>query len=129
MRALDTAVQGQTVPVLPGRSAGSDNTYQADVEDKKLLAEGTILISRRGVLSRSSDGAWTFIHDADSTGLADPPLRIMPCLLLEQMEHYINQYGRNAPVLLSGHVYVYNRHNYILPRTYRIPREYTNLSP
>ncbi len=129
MRELDTAVQGQTVPIIPGSSLTASDTYEEDVESKKLLAEGTVLLSRRGVLSRSVEGAWTFVLDADSTGLADPPLRIMPCLLLEKLESYINRSGRNAPVLLSGHVYVYDRHNYILPRTFRIPKEYTQITP
>jgi len=129
MRELDTAVQGKTVPILRGSSATSRSEYQEDVESKKLLAEGTVLLSRRGVLSRSVEGAWTFVLDADSTGLVDPPLHIMPCLLLENLKNYINRRGRNAPVLLSGHVYVYDRNNYIMPRTFRIPREYTQLAP
>ena len=53
---------------------------------EKLMQEGTAIASRRGKLLRDPAGGWMFIFDADTTGLADPPVRMLPCLLLEQLE-------------------------------------------
>jgi hypothetical protein len=94
-----------------------------------LLREGTVLLSRRGALRRTGDGAFLFVFDADAEGLADPPMTLLPCLLLERMDRRLRQEEESAAVLLSGHVYTYHGRNYLLPRVYRIPAERTVLKP
>ena len=107
--------------------AGTSGPSRAE----KLLQEGTAIISRRGKLTRDSagGGGWLFIFDSDTTGLTDPPVRLLPCLLLEQLEEYARHNGSTAPILISGQVYLYNSRNYLLPTVYRIPRERTKITP
>ena len=51
----------------------------------------------------------------DASGLADPPMRLLPCLLLERIEDYARREGSNSPALLSGPVYLFGGKNYLLP--------------
>jgi hypothetical protein len=95
----------------------------------RLMAEGDVLVSRRGRIQRSGGGAFTFVFDADAEGLADPPMTILPCLLLERLERYVRRSGERAAVLITGRVYTHDRRNYLLPTVYRIPRERTRLTP
>jgi len=99
------------------------------VPQTDLVREGTVLLARRGTIRRTGDGAFLFVFDADAEGLADPPMTLLPCLLLERMDRYARQAPDNAAVLLSGHVYTYRQQNYLLPTVYRIPRERTILTP
>ncbi|UCD75568.1 MAG: hypothetical protein JSV91_01360 [Phycisphaerales bacterium] len=138
MRRLDEAVGEIAPPSAPAAfTDGAESTDRSrtsmtgggGARQENLLREGTVVLSRRGRLRRDSGGAWVFVFDADATGLADPPLTLLPCLLLERMENYVRRAGDNAPTLLSGHVYVYEGRNYLMPTVYRIPRERANLSP
>lgn len=90
--------------------------------------EGSVVFARRGRLRRHRTGAWIFVFDADAEGLADPPMILLPCLLLESMEKYARA-GKNVPLLVSGHVHVYGRRTYLLPTVYRTPHERTLLTP
>jgi len=90
--------------------------------------EGSVVFARRGRLRRHRTGAWIFVFDADAEGLADPPMILLPCLLLESMEKYARA-GKNVPLLVSGHVHVYGRRTYLLPTVYRTPHERTSLTP
>jgi hypothetical protein len=120
---------------------------------ERALREGTAVQSRRGKISRDSAGAWMFIFDADATGIsaptneslseaegetgsataspggADPPMRLLPCLLLEKIEDYARRNPGTAPVLITGEVYLYQGRNYLLPTVFRIPQERTKISP
>lgn len=109
------------------RSRSNDERSQSVTPG--LIREGTMLVSRRGRLSRSGDGAWIFVFDADASGLADPPLTILPCLLLERMERYAQQLGGMTPIVLSGQVQLFNNHNYLYPTVFQVPRERSRLSP
>lgn len=98
---------------------------------EKLLPEESPIVERRGRITHTAagDGGWMFVFDADANGLADPPMRLLPCLLLERMEDYARRRGNNSPALLSGTVYLYNGQNYLLPTVFRVPQERRNLSP
>jgi hypothetical protein len=123
MRQLERAVG----PVA--RSTATEAVRAPATDSSKLLREGTVLLDRRGRLRRDEGGAWMFIFDADAEGLADPPMILLPCLLLERMEQYARIVGSDPPLLVSGHVHVYGGRNYLLPTVYRIPRERTPLEP
>jgi hypothetical protein len=94
-----------------------------------LLAEGTVVTARRGRIRRTERGGFVFVFDADAEGLADPPMRLLPCLLLERLEEELRKTGERLVVLLSGHVYTYRGRNYLRPTLYRTPRERTLLTP
>ncbi len=91
--------------------------------------EGSVVFARRGKLRRQRGGAWLFVFDADAEGLADPPMILLPCLLLESMADYARTAPKNAPLLVTGHVHVYDQRTYLLPTVYRTPREPTTLTP
>ncbi len=123
LRQLERAVG----PVA--RSTATDVAPAPAMGSTKLLREGAVLLDRRGRLRRDEGGAWMFVFDADAGGLADPPMILLPCLLLERMEQYARIVGSAPPLLVSGHAHVYGGRNYLLPTVYRIPRERTPLEP
>jgi hypothetical protein len=141
MRKLDEAVGATAPPPTSSRDAtvgGGDSQGNGGASrgvaggggrQENLMREGTAVLSRRGSLRRDRGGAWVFVFDSDATGLADPPLNLLPCLLLERIENYVRRTGDNVPVLMSGQVYVYEGRNYLMPSVYRIPRERTVLTP
>ena len=111
------------------RSNDTGDPMATNRRTAEVIREATILIQRRGSISRTPGGAWSFVLDADAEGLEDPPLTLLPCLLLHKIEEHTRRSGGNAPALISGRVYVYQGRNYLLPTTFRIPRERTKLNP
>lgn len=109
------------------RSTGGDAKEQN--KELKLTSEGTQIVNRRGRMHRGGRGTWWFTFDADASGLSDPPMVILPCLLLERMERYAARSGAHTAMLLSGRVLVYEDRNYILPTMFQIPRERTAINP
>lgn len=93
------------------------------------LQENTAVVNRRGKITRDRSGGWLLVFDADASGLADPPLKLMPCMLLENIEDYARRTGNNSPIIVTGQVYLYNNQNHLLPTVYRIPRETSRLTP
>ena len=133
MRDLERAAgpmprSGAPAPVAAPGGRARPSSDEGDA-NKKLLPEETQLVSRRGKITRDSGGGWMFVFDADASGLADPPLRLLPCLLLERIEDYARRTGNNSPALLSGPVYLYGGENYLLPTVFRIPAERRNITP
>ncbi len=118
-RAVGPVARSTATDVAPAPATGST----------KLLREGAVLLDRRGRLRRDEGGAWMFVFDVDASGLADPPMILLPCLLLERMEQYARIVGNAPSLLVSGHVHLYGGRNYLLPTVYRIPRERTPLEP
>lgn len=100
-----------------------------EASGEKVLPEGTTLMQRRGRISRDAGGGWMFIFDADASGLADPPMTLLPCMLLERIEAYARRLGGTAPALISGHVYAHEGRNYLMPIMFRVPQERRNLTP
>ena len=88
-----------------------------------------MVLWRRGRIVRDGGGAWLFLFDADASGLADPPMILLPCLLLERMERYAQRAAPEAPMLLNGRVFRYHERNYLLPSVFQIPRHRTPLHP
>ncbi len=85
--------------------------------------EGSFVMWRRGWIARDHAGAWTFVFESDARGLADPPLVLLPCQLLERMEEYAERSGPVAPMLVSGRVYRSERRAYLLPSAFMVPRD------
>lgn len=93
------------------------------------LQENTAVVNRRGKITRDRSGGWMLVLDADASGLADPPLKLLPCMLLEDIEDYARRTGNNSPIIVTGQVYLYSGQNHLLPTVYRIPRETSRLTP
>lgn len=106
----------ETVPAV--RVATDPNVIGSAPNDKKppLRREGEFIIDRKGRLVRSGDGAsMVFIFDADEKGNPEPPMVIMPCRMLQNMEDLVRERGDSIAFKLSGQVYTYRGANYLLP--------------
>ena len=119
LRDLDRAVGPL---VLSPRRAAADTTSQP-------VAPGTMVLWRHGWMVREPGGAWLFVFGADATGLGDPPMILLPCRMLEDMERHALRSSPDKPLLLSGRVTRYRGRNYLLPTMFRIPRYTSALRP
>jgi len=110
---IDSAVLG----VAPGQ------------DPPQLRREGEFIVNRTGRVVRSSDGAHVlFIFDADDKESPEPPMILMPCQLLESMERIITERGEDVEFVLSGEVFVYRKHNHLLPTMMKIAVDRGNLT-
>lgn len=106
----------ETVPSV--RIATDPNVIGSAPNEKKppLRREGEFIIDRKGRLVRSGDGAsMVFVFDADEKGNPEPPMVIMPCRMLQNMEDLVRERGDSIAFKLSGQVYTYRGANYLLP--------------
>lgn len=106
----------------PLRARDGEDARGRQEDAAQRLREGELLVLRKGRLRRDVSGAWMFVFDADATGLSDPPLTLMPCLLLERIERYARQAGPTAAILISGQVSVFEGRGYLLPSAFQLPR-------
>ncbi|MDG2095111.1 MAG: hypothetical protein P8J89_07550 [Phycisphaerales bacterium] len=90
-------------------------------------SEGRLLVSRRGRLGRGRTGAWMFVLDSDTTGLADPSLILLPSRKTAELEHYGGYGWLGRPMLISGEVFVYRGRHFIRPTAWKMVRERPNL--
>jgi hypothetical protein len=97
----------------------------------QLKREGTFVITRRGRMVRATGGAspWMITFDADASGMADPPMYLMPCQMLEDMEQIVQQQGDSVVFVISGQVFVYHGANYVLPTLMKLAPSHGNLQP
>lgn len=97
----------------------------------QLKREGTFVITRRGRMVRAAGGAtaWMIAFDADASGLSDPPMYLMPCQMLEDMEQIVQQQGDAVVFVISGQVFVYHGANYVLPTLMKLAPSHGNLQP
>jgi hypothetical protein len=71
---------------------------------------------------------WMITFDADSSGLGDPPLYLMPSQELEEMEAQVEAGGDGAEFLVTGEVFIYRGQAYLLPRIARPAVDHGNLN-
>jgi hypothetical protein len=122
---LESSVGSLARSAAPEQPLGSDG---AQIRPDAVVREQSMLVTRRGVITRTNGGAWMFVFDADAQGLADPPMILMPCLLLEHLEQRVWRSGTSIPVLISGRAYVFEDRNYLLPSAFQIAREKTPIN-
>lgn len=92
------------------------------------LREGLTLVRVRGRIERAGGtpgGSWLFVSDtgAGNEGIQDASLRLLPCLLLEEMERAVREGGERQPIVVSGQVFTYDDRAYLLPTVYQIERD------
>ncbi len=95
----------------------------------KLRREGQFILTRRGRLVKAKGGTtpYTFVFDGDTGSLNEPPMFLMPCLLLEDMEKIAKAQGDSAVFVVSGQVFVYKGANYLLPTLMKLAQSKGNL--
>ena len=95
----------------------------------ELRREGQFIITRRGRMVRApGDGTgWVFVFEADGGRMQDPPMYLMPCQLLEDMEQIVQEHGDSVVFVLSGQVFLYRGANYLLPTLMQLAPDRGNL--
>ena len=86
------------------------------------VREGDVVINRLGRLDTDSAGNPLFVYEADGTALSEPPLILLPCQGLEQMER-LNQKSPDARFAVTGEVTVYHGKGYLLIRRVMLFRD------
>lgn len=80
-----------------------------------MVREGKMVINRMGRLGKGAKGAMLFVYESDATALNEPPLILLPCLKLEEMEQ-ITAKKPHAKFTVSGEITVYHGKGYLLLR-------------
>ncbi len=125
IRQLEAAKGGPRL-IDPSSVGGKRASARDNIKgDKKegVLAEGTVLSSRRGRLVRAAaegELLLTFDNDPDSPGAASMPL--LPCKLLQQLEQAASVRGEELEFRVSGRVTAYQGRNYLLPTWFQAVR-------
>jgi hypothetical protein len=119
---------------LPGTAPQADSDGKMpspEVARHKLQREGSFVLMRRGRLMRAVGAAttWMYVFDADDQGMADPPMYLMPCQMLEDMERIVAERGDSVSFVVSGQVFVYRDANYLLPTLMKLAPRRGNLQP
>ncbi len=116
-------------PVVPGQPTPADAMPGLRGEDiavppPKLLPEGTFLADQTGVLIRAKTGEWLFISTRSPQGTDIPPLVLLPCVVLAELEQTLPEPTPEAgvPITLHGQVLVYRGRNYLLPTRFAFPQ-------
>lgn len=113
---------------LPARTAGESPdtgtgaSPSTDTRPATALVPGGYLASRRGRLTRASDGLAMFAMDSGQSGRAESPMVLLPCQNLTRMESIAAGQGERVTYTVSGDVFVYRGRNYLLPRLYVVNR-------
>ncbi len=111
------------------RLGGGEDASSTDEAERQVFGEGELIVQRRGNIVRDSTGAWVFVFDADSSGLADPPLLLLPGQMLERIESQARRRGTPMAVLISGTVTSFQDRHYLMPTMYRMPSHHSNIQP
>ncbi len=81
-----------------------------------LRREGDFVRVRRGRLVASPDGIHSlFVFEADDHASPEPPMILLPCQMLENMEGFVRERGDKVVFILSGQITTYRGANYVLP--------------
>ncbi|GEM_PF-902968 len=126
------APSGANLTVTPADAAETGASREATGQG---LPVGAIS-SRRGRITRASDGALTFSFDTDNADPAAKPtdagntaLVLMPSQTLEMIEALSDRAGEAATYTVSGEVFNYRGRNFLLVRSYRVNRPTDQVLP
>lgn len=82
----------------------------------ELRREGEFVVTRRGRIVRSGDGAQALlVFESDSPSAPEMPMFLMPCQMLQNMENLVLERGDRMVFVVSGQVFTYRGVNYLLP--------------
>lgn len=86
------------------------------------VREGDVVINRMGRLVKDAKGTLLFVYESDATALNEPPLILLPCMKLEQME-LVAAKRPNVKFTVTGEVTVYRGKGYLLLRKAMLHRD------
>ena len=94
------------------RTAGTDTVAAAP--GVRRWREGVFLTRRSGTLIKARTGDWIFVPRPTAEGSFDPPLVLLPSQNLERLENAIGAGVDRPAVSISGQVFAYRGHDYLL---------------
>jgi hypothetical protein len=96
-------------------------------QDRQRLPEGYILVDRVGRLNKEGQW-WTFGFQSDQNRtVREPPIRLLPCRMLESMELAASGGTRAVDFKISGQVTEFHGLNYLLLEKVLVVRGHGNL--
>lgn len=102
---------------LPADPVAGEMTWKPGAG--QLVREGAFLRNRRGRLVRG-EGAWVYVFDADAQGSAEPPMVMLPCRRLSEMQQSLETQAKSVTFQITGQVFAYRGRNYLLPTYFSI---------
>ena len=93
----------------------------------RLLPEDYRLVDRPGRLVRHPTRGWQFVFEDRGTGEVEPPMVLLPNLMLQAMEELSQGQVRSPVFIVSGDVTEYRGENFLLARKVYIRPELGNL--
>ena len=85
--------------------------------DRQPITVRVVLIDRLVRVVRDADDGWMTVRFESDNTLQDPPMRLLPCRMLERAEQLAAGKARQTDILrVSGEVYQYKGNNYLLLR-------------
>jgi hypothetical protein len=97
-------------------------------ERPALRPEGQFIINRRARMVQSADGNRSvLVFEADSAEAAEPPMILLPCRILEDMETLVEERGDQLIFIISGQITAYRGVNHLLPTMMREAADPANL--
>ncbi|GAF89489.1 unnamed protein product, partial [marine sediment metagenome] len=123
----DLLKQGTPGPMISPDISGEVTVPVVEPVDPKakrplLLRDGDLVSNRLGRLAKDAKGTLLFVYEADGAHLSEPPLILLPCLKLEQMELLVAKQP-NAKFTITGEVTVYHGKGYLLLRKVMLHRD------
>lgn len=141
-RILLPTASVSTAPASPASSADAAidaglPSIDPDGPSPQLLAEGSFIVRRRGVLMGTDWGAYLFAFAPGPEGTREKPVAILPCETLRRMESAAGASGDAqassatrvrvvGTFLLTGQVTAYKGRNYVLPTAFSLTEELSN---
>ena len=116
-RSSDTSAERSDAPISLGAGA-------ADPISGRLWLEGDRMVQdRHGVVTRDPvTGGWRFVFESSRGDLGEREATLLPCAVLERLEHQARAGQGPMPVVLSGQVTRFQGRAYLLPTSFATPR-------
>lgn len=97
-------------------------------EQPTLRREGEFIVNRRGRLIRApNSGHVLFLFEADSETAPEPPMPLVPCQILQNMEDLVQERSDKVVFILSGQIMLYRGVNFLLPTMMKLAIDRGNL--
>jgi len=110
-------------PVRDTKSAGG--SIKPNAPPVVVVREGTMVIDRLGRISHTEGGQAEFNFESDGKALRDPPMILLPNLILNQIEDQITVSNRDLKLRVTGVVTEYKGRNYLLLEKVIVPLDVT----
>ncbi len=114
-------------PAASGAAIRPASQSKASVESPVRWKDGDVIIDRVGrLLLDPTEKKWFFAFEADGASLAEPPIILQPCKLLENMESLHHSSLESVQFRVSGQISRYQGRYYLLLRKMLLTKKLGN---